>query len=384
MFNFKIDTENLKVDKPFLVTTGILLILGLIVLYSASTYLAGARFNKSYLFISNQIINISMGLFVAGFIYFFVDYRKIKKYSFLFIILAIILLIITKIYGDQNPHLRSSRWLPLGFFNMQTSEFAKLALIIYLTSFYERRENKLGDFKTGFLPPFLIMLTTIFLIVIEPDYSTGAVIGAIAVSIMFIGGAHFKHLSLFILLFALASIFLILKSPYKLERLTSLFNPSSDLSGAGYQLHQSLISLGNGGLFGQGLGSGIQKELFLPDCHTDFIFSVVGEEMGFTFSTLILFGYLFLYWRGIKIAKNAPDTFGKLLALGLNISIFTYVLINVGVVCGILPVTGLPLPFMSYGGSATLFNLIAVGLLLNISKYSAKDKNYRRDYIING
>lgn len=384
MFDFKLNSEKLKFDKPFLVTTGIMIIFGLIILYSASTYMADARFNDPYRFILNQLINIIIGICGAAFIYFFIDYRKLKKFSFIFITLFIILLIITKIYGDQQPQLRSSRWLPLGFFNMQTSEFAKLALILYLASFYSRRADKLDDFKTGFLPPLIVVLLTISLIIIAPDYSTGAVIGTIAVVIMFIGGARIKHLSIFGVLFALGSAFVIIKSPYKLERITSFFNPSTDLSGTGYQLRQSLISLGNGGIFGQGLGSGIQKELFLPDCHTDFIFSVVGEEMGFIFSTVILFGYLFLYWRSISISMNAQDTFGKLLGIGLSISMFSYVLINIGIVCGILPVTGLPLPFMSYGGSATLYNLLAVGLLLNISKYSQKDKNYRRDYIING
>jgi cell division protein FtsW len=383
MLNFDLNPEKLKFDKPYLITTCILMVLGLIILYSASPYMAEARYNNPYMFIFGQLKNILIGLIAAAFIYFFIDYRELKKFSFFFIFVFILLLIFTKIYGDLNSGYRSSRWLPLGFFNMQTSEFAKLALIIYIASFYDRHEDKLEDFQSGFLPPMLIMFITIFLIFIEPDFSTGAVIGLIAAVTMFIGGAKLRHLSIFGILFIIVSVIVIIRSPYKIERLTSMFNPAKDLSGSGYQLHQSLISLGNGGIFGQGLGNGVQKELFLPDCHTDFIFSVVGEEMGFVFSTLILGGYLYLFWRGIKIAMRAPDKFGKLLAISLNVSIFTYVLINVGVVCGILPVTGLPLPFMSYGGSAMLYNLMAIGLVLNISKYSEQQKDYRRDYIIN-
>lgn len=384
MFNFDLDPEKMKVDRPFLITTGILIVLGLIILYSASPYMAEALYGQPYRFISGQLKNIFIGIIAAAFIYFFIDYRKLKNFAFFFSVLFIILLVITKIYGDRNPIMGASRWLPLGVFNMQTSEFAKLALILYLASFYDRHDDHLDDFKIGFMPPLIIMILTIGLVIIEPDFSSGALIAFSAILVMFLGGAKLRHLSIFIVLFVIGSSVVILKSPYKLERLTTLFNPSKDLSGAGYQLHQSLISLGNGGVFGQGLGNGVQKELFLPDCHTDFIFSVVGEELGFVFSTIILGGYLYLFWRGIKIAMKAPDSFGKLLGLGLTFSLFLYVLINVGVVCGLLPVTGVPLPFMSYGGSAMLSNLMIVGLLLNISRYSQEEKNYRRDYIING
>jgi len=384
IFNFDLNIEEIQFDKKYLIATGILLVIGLIILYSASTYMAEARYGEPYQFIVKQLVNILIGGALSSFIFFFTDYRGLENYSKLFIGLAILLLIWTKIYGEMNPGLRASRWIMLFGFSFQTSEFVKLALIIYLASFYHRHRDRLDDFKTGFLPPLTLIGISSLLIIIQPDYSTAAVLIMISAIVMFIGGAKIKHMLVFLASFVLVSIVAILKAPYRMKRITSIFNSNKDLEGAGYQLHQSLISLGNGGLFGEGLGNGVQKELFLPDCHTDFVFSVAGEELGFIISTGILATYVYLFWRGIKISMRADKIFGKLLGIGLNISLFIYVLLNVGVVCGILPVTGLPLPFISYGGSAMLYTLIVIGITLNISKYNQEKKNYKRDYIIDG
>lgn len=214
------------------------------------------------------------------------------------------------------------------------------------------------------------MLIMVILIIVEPNYSTAAVFTVFGLIVLFIGGTKLLHFLPFIGGFALLSVITILRSPYKLMRILTFLEPEKDLQGAGYQIHQSMITLGNGGFFGRGLGGSIEKNLFLPDMHTDFIFSVVGEELGFIGAVVLLSLYLYLFIRGIKIALRAPDVFGNLLGIGLSSCLFIYVIVNVGVTCGLLPVTGLPLPFISYGGSSMLFNFACVGIILNISRYA--------------
>lgn len=358
-----------KVDQKYLIAFFILLGFGLVMQYSASSSLGEARFDDPSFYVRGQFVRIVLGM-VVGLICTFINYQILKKGAFWIALAGIISLIATLVYHKLHPGQATARWFPIGGFNFQPSEFAKLALIIYLSSFIERHERHLDDFKRGFIPPVIIMLIMVILIIVEPNYSTAAVFTVFGLIVLFIGGTKLLHFLPFIGGFALLSVITILRSPYKLMRILTFLEPEKDLQGAGYQIHQSMITLGNGGFFGRGLGGSIEKNLFLPDMHTDFIFSVVGEELGFIGAVVLLSLYLYLFIRGIKIALRAPDVFGNLLGIGLSSCLFIYVIVNVGVTCGLLPVTGLPLPFISYGGSSMLFNFACVGIILNISRYA--------------
>ena len=358
-----------KIDQKYLIAFFILLGFGLVMQYSASSSLGEARFDDPSFYVRGQFVRIVLGM-VVGLICTFINYQIFKKCAFWIALAGIIALIATLVYHKLHPGQATARWFPIGGFNFQPSEFAKLALIIYLSSFIERHERHLDDFKRGFIPPVIIMLIMVILIIVEPNYSTAAVFTVFGLIVLFIGGTKLLHFLHFIGGFALLSVVTILRSPYKLMRILTFLEPEKDLQGAGYQIHQSMITLGNGGFFGRGLGGSIEKNLFLPDMHTDFIFSVVGEELGFIGAVVLLSLYLYLFIRGIKIALRAPDVFGNLLGIGLSSCLFIYVIVNVGVTCGLLPVTGLPLPFISYGGSSMLFNFACVGIILNISRYA--------------
>jgi len=365
-----------KIDQKFLVAFFILIGFGIVLQYSASSSLGQARFDDSTFYVRGQLIRIVMGLFIGTF-FAFCNYQYLKKWAFWIAIAGIISLIATLVYHQFHPNQATARWFPIGGFNFQPSEFAKLALIIYLSSFLERHQKHLGEFKKGFIPPTVMIVIMVALIIVEPNYSTGAVFTFFGLLVLFTGGIKLLHFSPFIGVFAVASVFTILHSPYKLRRVLTFLEPEKDLQGAGYQIHQSIITLGNGGFFGRGLGGSIEKNLFLPDPHTDFIFSVVGEEFGFIGAVLLLSLYLYIFLRGINIALRAPDIFGNLLGVGLTSCLFIYVIVNVGVTCGLLPVTGLPLPFISYGGSSMLFNFACVGIILNISRYAIpKEKTF--------
>jgi len=365
-----------KIDRQFVIAFFILLGVGIVLQYSASSSLGQARFDDSTFYVRGQAIRIIMGLFIGLFFTFF-NYQYLKKGAFWIAIAGIISLIATLVYHQLHPGQATARWFPIGGFNFQPSEFAKLALIIYLSSFLERHEKHLGSFKRGFIPPVAMMGVMVFLIIIEPNYSTGAVFAFFGLLVLFIGGTKLLHFAPFIAAFVFASVYTILHSPYKLRRILTFLEPEKDLRGAGYQIHQSMITLGNGGFFGRGLGGSIEKNLFLPDMHTDFIFSVVGEEFGFIGAVALLSLFLYIFIRGIKIGMSAPDVFGNLLGIGLTSVLFIYVIVNVGVTCGLLPVTGLPLPFVSYGGSSMLFNFACVGIILNISRYAIpKEKTF--------
>jgi len=358
-----------KIDQKFLIAFFILIGMGIVLQYSASSSLGQARFDDSAFYVRGQIIRIGLGLLI-GLIFTFTNYQILKKTAFWIALIGIFALIATLVYHKLHPGQATARWFPIGGFTFQPSEFAKLALIIYLSSFIERHESHLSDFKRGFMPPVAIMGTMVVLIIIEPNYSTGAVFTLFGLLVLFIGGTKLLYFTPLIAGFVIISVATILHSPYKLRRILTFLEPQKDLRGAGYQIHQSMISLGNGGFFGRGLGGSVEKNLFLPDMHTDFIFSVFGEEFGFLGAVLLLVLYFYIFIRGIKIALKAPDIFGNLLGVGLSTCLFIYVIVNVGVTCGILPVTGLPLPFISYGGSSMLFNFAGIGIILNISRYA--------------
>ena len=356
-----------SIDQFYFILAILLIGFGFVIQYSASSSLAAAKFNDPGFYMRGHFIRIIAGLAV-GFFFLQFNYVQLKSLAPLLASFSIILLAYALIHNNITESAPTARWITLFSHQFQPSELAKFSLILYLASFYDRHQDKLSDFKKGFLPPVLVITIMILLIIAEPDFSTGAIIAALSITIMIIGGTKLRYLSPFVGLLSIISIITVINSPYKLKRILTSIGSSNDIQGTGYQIHQSLITLGNGGFWGRGLGGSIEKNLFLPEPHTDFIFSVVGEEFGFIGSVLFLILFLLFFIRGLQISLRAPDIFGNLLGVGLSISLFSYVLANVGVVCGILPVTGLPLPFASYGGSAMLYNFACIGIILNISK----------------
>ncbi|MFQ6617863.1 MAG: putative lipid II flippase FtsW [Fidelibacterota bacterium] len=365
--------EDKKTDKLLIIVVFALVGLGTVLLYSASSIVAEEKFGSSTFFLKRHLIRLLIGTF-----FFLVamnlNYRVYRKLSTPFMVIAFLLLLMTLVLNwRENPH-SPARWL-LGGRSLQTSEIAKFALIMYTAAFLERKQRQLHKFTDGFLPPVLVLAFTVFLIVLQPDFSTGALISIIIFILLFVGRARISHL----LSVASITLFLmtltVLNSSYRLNRIRIFLNPSSDASGMGYQIKQSLISLGTGGFWGVGLGKSIEKNLFLPEPHTDFILSIIGEEIGFLGIAVILTLLLILVIKGIKIANSAPDLFGFLLAVGITMSIFMYGIINAGVVSGLLPTTGLPFPFISYGGSILIMSLAGVGILVNISRSAVKKGN---------
>ena len=359
-----------SIDQFFFVIAILLIGFGFVIQYSASSSLAAARFNDPGYYMRGHLIRMIAGILI-GLFFLKLDYNHLKKMAFWFVLISFLALIFTLIL-NRSGNSATARWLRIGPFRFQPSEFAKFSLIIYLASFFDRHWDNIDDFKKGFLPPATILSLIVILIVVEPDFSTGAVIGMLGITIMIIAGTKLIYLSPFAGLFLIFSIVTVIRSPYKLKRIISAFSGNTDIQGAGYQVHQSLITLGNGGFLGRGLGGSIEKNLFLPEPHTDFVYAVAGEEFGYIGAMLLLLFFLALFIRGIQIAFRSPNVFGNLLGIGLSVSIFSYVLANVGVVTGIFPVTGLPLPFLSYGGSTMLYNFACIGILLNISKSMTK------------
>ncbi|HDP67158.1 MAG TPA: putative lipid II flippase FtsW [Candidatus Marinimicrobia bacterium] len=374
--------HNQSIDQFFFIVTILLIGIGFVIQYSASSSLAAAKFNDPGFYMRGHFIRLVSG-FLVGLFFLRLNYHHLEKFAFWLVLLAMLTLILTLII-NRTGNSATARWLQLGPFRFQPSELAKFALIVYLASFFDRHQQDIDNFRKGFLPPAIIMTVMMVLIVIEPDFSTGAVIAFISILIMIIAGTKLVYLSPFAGLFIIFSIITVIRSPYKMRRILSAFSNEADLQGAGYQINQSLITLGNGGFWGRGLAGSVEKNLFLPEPHTDFVFSVAGEEFGFIGALFLMVLFLALFIRGIQISIRSATVFGNLVGSGLALSMFIYVLANVGVVTGILPVTGLPLPFLSYGGSAMLYNFACIGILLNISKTMISKEKPLRLVTING
>ncbi len=353
-------------DRGLLITVALLAVIGTVMLYSASSIWAYNHFDTGAYFLQKQLLRLILG-FVAMVICMHLDFRYLKQWSTGIMITAIIFLLATKISFIIRGIDGTARWINLGFITIQTSDLARLALIIYLSAYLTRKRQQLHDFYYGFIPAVVIMALVLALIILQPDFSTAAMLGVIGFTILFLGGAKISHIAATVAVAVTVMIPVMMLEPYRRARIFSFFDPTADVGGASYQIQQSLISLGNGGLLGLGLGNSMEKNLFLPTPHTDFIFSIIGEEIGFIGAFAVLTLFLFVFQRGIKIAKNCTDPFGMFLALGIAFSFVLYAFINAGVVTNLLPTTGLPMPLISYGGSGLVINLASIGILLNIS-----------------
>ena len=360
-----------KYDKQLLIYLIVLTIIGTIMLYSASWYESFATSNgrTEMYFLQNHLKRLLIGVLLL-FVFIIIDYRSLKKIAPYLIVISIFLLIITKLFYLINGFswYKPARWLDLGPFSLQTSDIARFSIIIFISYYVDKKRENLKKFQLGLLPAIILITIIMSLIIIQPDYSTALMIGIIGVLILFIGGAKIEHLTLTAAGALSIGIPILLSREYRRQRIFSFLGIGEN-SDVGYQANQSLISLGNGGFFGVGLGNSIEKNHFLPTPHTDFIFAIIGEELGFFIGTVpVLTLFLLIFLRGLNVAKNCTDPFGVFLAVGISFNLILYAFVNAAVVMGLFPVTGLPMPMVSYGGSGMVINMALMGILLNISQ----------------
>lgn len=342
----------------------VLILLGLIIVMSASSTYSTVKFDSAFHLFNSHLVRVFVGIILMiGFA--IIPYKIYRTYSKTGMFMAVGLLIATLIFA---PSVKGAgRWLSLGFITVQAADVAKLALIIHLAALIEQKDVAIMNFKEGYIYLFTWVMITAFLIFLQPNVSNALLIIIISLGILFVGGAKFKHIAgslgaTFLAGFSAAMIF-----PHSRSRILTFIDSVMHGGDINLQVKQALYGLGSGGILGVGLGNSKQNNLFLPEAYGDFIFAILGEEFGFVGSMLVLLFFLILFVAGILIAKRAKDKFGQLLAFGISFSIIIYAFINVAVATGMLPTTGLPLPFISYGGTSLLFLCISIGILINIA-----------------
>lgn len=356
--------ERNHIDLLALVAVLTLMVLSLGVVYSASATWSMQRFGESSRLLNSHALKILIGI-GALFVGVMIDYKRYRKLTKALLLLAVLFLVVTLVLGGETKG--ASRWLRIGGFGFQPSEFAKFALLFHLCTLISVKGTAIREFKRGFLPMMIWIGSVSLLVLLQPNFSTGAMIVLLSMVMLFLSRARFLHLA-GTALAVLPLLFLyMISAPYRLARIKSFLEGSPGSGSVNYQLWQGIIGFGNGGLFGLGPGESKQRELFLPESYGDFVFSIVGEEYGFVGTMFFMTLFLVIMLRGFKIAKFARDEFGRLLALAITCTITLYALVHAGVSLGILPTTGLPMPFVSYGGSSLVFSSFSIGVLLNIS-----------------
>lgn len=345
-----------------------LLSFGVIMVYSSSAVSAYVNFNDSYYFFKRQIIWVTLGI-IAMLFTLNIDYHVWRKLAAPILIVTIVLLVLVLIPGLGKVVNGARRWLGFGSLYLQPSEIAKLSMVLFSSASLARHQEKITSFVKGLVPQLLILLLVFGLILKEPDLGTALAIGGTIFVLLFTAGAKLSHLSSLGFVGVIGIVAAIIFEPYRLKRLLAFSNPWADPLDTGYHIIQSLYALGSGGLFGVGLGRSREKFLYLPEPHTDFIFAILGEELGFIGTITVILLFFLFAWRGFKVSISAPDIYGSILAAGLTTMIVMQALMNIAVVTASMPVTGIPLPFISFGGSALIFTLAGVGILLNISRY---------------
>ena len=359
-----------KKTPDFLLFAAVIMLLsiGVIMVFSASEVTAHERLDDTFYYLKKQIVWAMLGI-AAMISVMKIDYWKYKKWAIPFLIGAFILLIVVLLPGLGTNVKGAQRWLSFGPLRLQPSEVIKLALVIFMSYSLAKHKDRIKNFLTGMLPFLAILGLACGLILLQPDLGTAVSAAGTVYIMLFAAGARGKHL-FYLALSGLAAVAAaIVLEPYRMSRFLAFLDPWADPQGTGFHIIQSLYALGSGGLFGLGLGESHQKFFYLPEQHTDFIFAVLGEELGFMGGGAVIFLFLVFVWRGFKIALSSYDPFASLLAVGLTSMISLQAIINIGVVTGSLPVTGIPLPLISFGGSSLLFTLTGVGILLNISRY---------------
>jgi cell division protein FtsW len=357
-----------SIDFILFSTIMLLVAVGIIMVFSASSYTAFFNYKDSMYFLKKQMIAAIIGIAVMFFA-IKLDYHFLKKITGILMVLTVILLLLVFAFPPTNG---ARRWIYIGTQSIQPSEIAKYMVVLYLAKSIENKGERIQSFFYGIIPYFVVSGLYAALVLAEKNLSIAAVIMIVTLIMIFVGGSKISHLIGSIGSVGLLGVVFILIEPYRLDRLKYFRNPWLDPRDKGYQLIQSLLALGSGGIWGLGLGKSRQKCFYIPEPHNDFIFAIIGEELGLVGCIFIISLFVIFIWRGIKVAINAKDIFGTLLATGITSVIAIQAIINIAVVTGAMPVTGVPLPFISYGGSALMFNLAAMGILLNISRQSQK------------
>ena len=355
-----------RYDLPLIGATLFLLSWGTVMIYSTGGVYADLQYNDGQYFLYKHLIHILVGLAVMG-VALIVNYNKWQQYSIWFMLGMLVLLILVLIPEIGHEVKGGRRWLRMGSLSLQPAELLKVVLIIYVASYLERKQEVLASFFRGLTPNFIVTGIYLFLVLLQPDFGTVVLIATTVLLMLYVGGGRPVHIFTSLIGVGIIGGLLIASHTYRIRRMLAFLNPWDDPYDSGFQIIQSFIALGTGGWLGRGLGESLQKRLFLPDAHTDFIFAIIGEELGFLWVCVLIILFVVFIWRGYWITWNATDAFGKHLAFGATTILSLQIILNLFVVVGLLPTKGLPLPFISYGGTSLVVAMFLTGLLLNIS-----------------
>jgi cell division protein FtsW len=362
--------RKLKSDKVLFIATVLLVMLSIVMVYSASAPMALERYGRGSVFLTKQTMWAALGLAMVWFV-MKVDYRTYREPALIWTcVIGVALALVAVLFSA--PVNSARRWFGVAGIGIQPSELAKLAMIFFIAAILERRMHRIDEVKYSLVPITFVVVVFVGLILLEPDFGTSMSLGIIAAIMVFSAGLNYRYI-VGVGLALIPGIYIVaMGASYRQRRLLTFMNPWEDPLGAGFQIIQSLIAVGTGGVWGKGLMNGVQKLFYLPEPHTDFIYSVIAEELGLAGATAVLVCFAVITWRGLRTALGAPDSFGAFLALGLTAMIAVQALVNISVVLSLLPTKGIPLPFVSFGGSSLLINLIAVGILLNVSQHASE------------
>lgn len=363
--------RKLQSDKWLFMATFALICVSVVMVYSASAIMAFERFQQPYLFVTKQIMWAGLGLALLSLV-MRVDYRTYRNETLIWTMLAVVGVLLVAVLFSR-PINGTRRWFGIGGFGIQPSELAKLAVVLFTAMVLERRMHRVNEVSYSLLPIGIILAVSCGLILLQPDFGTALSIIAIAGVMVFAAGLSYRYLLGTVLVLAPILYVVLMSADYRRRRLFAFLDPWADPLGDGFQIIQSLIAVGTGGVFGRGLMEGVQKLFYLPEPHTDFIYAVISEELGLVGASLILVCFAIIAWRGLRTATRAPDGFGAFLALGLTMMIVAQAFVNMSVVLGLLPTKGITLPLVSAGGSSLLINLLGIGVLLNISQHASAE-----------
>ena len=363
--------RTLKYDRVLFTATLLLVCASVVMVYSASAILALERYQQPYLFLTKQVMWVVLGLAVLA-IAMRVDYRTYRNDTFVWVLLGLVGLTLVAVLFSA-PVNGTRRWFGLGGFGVQPSEFAKVGCVLFTALVLERRMHRIDELSYSLLPIGIVMCGIVALILLQPDFGTAISLMLIVAVMVFAAGLHYRYFIGTVAALVPVIYLVLVSAPYRRQRLLAFWDPWADPLGDGFQIIQSLIAVGSGGVFGRGLMESVQKLFFLPEPHTDFIFAVISEELGLIGATATLACFCLIAWRGTRIALRAQDSFGSFVALGLTAMIVVQAFVNMSVVLGLLPTKGIPLPLVSFGGSSLLISLLGMGVLLNISQHETAD-----------
>ncbi|HEX4346432.1 MAG TPA: putative lipid II flippase FtsW [Vicinamibacterales bacterium] len=363
--------RKLKSDRILFLATILLVAVSVVMVYSASAAIANERFGRASTFLIKQGMWAVLGLALLA-VVMRIDYRTYREPIFIWTGLGIVTVCLVLVLFSP-PVNNARRWFSIGGLGVQPSELAKLAAIFFIAALLERRMHRINELGYSLLPIGLVVALLVSLILLEPDFGTSMSLALVAAVMVFAAGLDYRYILGAFLCFLPAIAYIAMGASYRRRRLFTFLHPFDDPLGDGFQIIQSLVAVGTGGVWGKGLMNGVQKLFFLPEPHTDFIYAVISEELGLVGATLVLVCFCVIAWRGLRVALRAPDSFGCFLALGLTTMVVVQAFVNMSVVLSLLPTKGIPLPFVSSGGSSLLINLIGMGVLLNVSQHASSE-----------